>query len=95
MTKEEKRIYDIDAIRERELGKGSPFPPVSVGGQEFTILPSSLWSDAAFTVEQTGDVVAAAKAMLGDSYDGYVAAGGTAALLMLVVAEMQGAEVPE
>lgn len=88
--------YDLDQIRERELGKASPFDPVAIGGKEFTILPPSLWGDAAYEVQHTGDVVAAAKAMLGEEqYEAYRQAGGTAGLLMLFIGEQQGATPPE
>lgn len=88
--------YDLDDIRKRELGKASPFEPVAIGGQEFAILPPSLWGDAAYEVAQSGDVVAAAKAMLGDEqYEAYRKAGGTAGLLMLYIGEAQGATPPE
>lgn len=71
-------------------------PPIEIeaDGQTFTVPPPELWPDVA--IEQaTTDPIAAARALLGDQYDAYRQAGGSAALLFYIVQKESGVPVGE
>lgn len=55
----------------------------------FTIPPPELWPDEAIE-QMDSDPVAASKALLGDRYTEFVAAGGSAALIMAIVGDEVG-----
>lgn len=55
-----------------------------------------LWSDEVLKLGARGDVVGAARALIGDDqFDLLVAAGGNANMLMAIVEDETGATVPE
>lgn len=64
---------------------------ITAGGKTFHIVPPELMTDeqyAAFTSTDDADLVGQARLMI-DDYDGFVAAGGSAVLLGLLIGELQ------
>ena len=89
-------VYDVAAARRELAAEAPPLVELDLDGTVFPVLQTELWGDAAFEVATTGDLVAAARAMMGDSvYESYREAGGTAMDVMRAVAFAQGVEVPE
>jgi|GEM_PF-5228886 len=86
--------YDLQAVIESENKKNPPIE-ITAGKKTFLVPPMILWSDAAFEAAKAEDVVGAAKMVLGKDYDAFTAAGGTAALLFIIVKQSQRASVPE
>jgi hypothetical protein len=82
--------YDLKQVIKDELGKRAPII-IKADDVEITVPPAILWPDEVFIV----DDVAGAKILLGDNYDAFVAAGGTAPLLFSILAEANGADLPE
>lgn len=62
-------------------------------GKTWTIDPPELWPDEAQPVAASGDYVGLAKLVLGgdDEYAAFVAAGGTAAMVGMMIADEHGA----
>jgi hypothetical protein len=94
MAAPKKKVYDLAALVESEVRKQYPIV-FQIGGVEFTIPPPILWPDEVYTLQQTGEIVAAAHGLLGDQYEAFVVAGGSAAKLMAGLDQMTGATVPE
>lgn len=62
-------------------------------GQVFVIPPPELWSDE---VQTSKGIMGNARAFLGDRYEAFVAAGGSAAVVNAIVTEMlRGGDVGE
>lgn len=59
--------------------------------ETFTIDPPHLWPDAALARALVGDTLGVARALLGDRYEAFVAAGGSAAMLDKIIGEQHGA----
>lgn len=59
----------------------------------FTILPPELWPDAA--LDPDADPITGARALLGDRYDDFVAAGGSAAIISAIVTDEHGLSMGE
>lgn len=55
-----------------------------------TIPPPELWPDAAIKAIAENDIPAAVEAALGDDHEAFIAAGGTAALVMSMVGDVFG-----
>lgn len=58
-------------------------------GEVYVIPPPELWSDDVIAAVRT-DEVAAAKVMLGGRYEAFVAAGGSAAMIMAIFKDYAG-----
>lgn len=90
MAKAPSRSYDLAEIIEAERGRNHAIEIIA-GDVTLSIDPPILWPDKVFEVsDQRG-----ARILLGDQYDAFVAAGGTARLLFDIVKRSQGATVPE
>jgi hypothetical protein len=85
------KTYDLAAIIKAEKDGGPAFV-LTLGKKEFPIPPASLWPDDVFRIPD----VDAAAIILGDRYEEYCEAGGTAALLFRVnKMHNGGASLPE
>jgi hypothetical protein len=100
MSEAKGKVYDLAKIIESELGKAKPIH-ITAGEQTFEVPPPVMWPDsvlvAAGKAEQNdpAGVVEMAHGLLGDRYDDWVAAGGTAMLLFTIMREHMGAGIPE
>lgn len=91
MSKAPRKRYDLAKIIASELAKTKPIT-ITAGERTITVKPPVLWPDEVFAV----DDVASAKILMGEDYDAYVDAGGTARLFFgVIVPDWQGATVPE
>lgn len=70
---------------------------VEAGGETFTIPPPPCWPDNFVDLARANDNVGLAKAILGgdEVYARWIAAGGTAALLLGLVQDEMGASMGE
>jgi hypothetical protein len=96
MTNDKAKVYDLDAICKEEAQQ-EPYL-FRVGGKKFSIPAPINWPDSMYEVPITGDIVTAAKDLLGEQYEAFQKAGGTAAKLMKVVKTIeaeQGADAGE
>jgi hypothetical protein len=84
------KTYDLAAIIKAEKD-ANPGLVIKAGVKEFTLPPSPLWPDAVYEVPN----IDGAKILLGDQYDAFCEAGGTAALLFRIYAIHNGASLPE
>lgn len=58
--------------------------------------PPDLWPDEVAEMAQRGENISIAKALLGDDdYEAFIAAGGTAGLIAMLVADAQGVSLGE
>lgn len=65
-------------------------------GTVFRIDPPELWTDEVMRLAQDDDNLAVAALLIGlDSYDDFVAKGGSAALVMAIIADVKGVTVPQ
>lgn len=64
-------------------------------GGEFVVDPSVLWPDEAMALLAANDIVGAARAIIGDRYDAFIAAGGSAAILAAIIEEHAGGTLGE
>lgn len=64
-------------------------------GTVFVVDPPELWSDEVLELSQAGDNFAAARGLLGDQYEAFTAAGGSAATLLGILKEAKGLDVGE
>lgn len=65
-------------------------------GEIYRIDAPEVWSDEIAELAQSEDQVAVARALIGeDRYDAFVAAGGTAMLVMAIVSEAHGIQPGE
>lgn len=88
--------YDIAKARAELEAQSEPLVVLVLGEREFAVKQPELWGDAAYEVAVTGDIVAAARAMLGEEeYAAFHKLGGTAADVMRAVEAAQGANPPE
>jgi hypothetical protein len=98
MTNEIKaKVYDLDAICKAEGDTQEPFL-FRCGGKKFTIPRPIDWPDSVYAVPVTKDIVTAARDLLGDKYEDFLKAGGTANKLMTVLRAIeaeQGADAGE
>ena len=83
-------VYDLAAIIEAEQAKAAPIE-VKAGDRTFSIPNPVLWPDAVFEASD----VEGARILLGDDYDAWCEAGGTARIMFRIVQQAQGASVPE
>lgn len=67
-----------------------PAIEIEADGKTFSILPPQLWTDDIIAVGD--EPIAASKMLLGPQYDDWIAAGGSSAILMHVIAEAQGVD---
>lgn len=89
--------YDLGQIVADELGE-SPRIEFTFEGEDFSIPAVVDWPDEMFEVQTTGDIVGAARAMLGDQYESYHALGGSAQKLMVLIGHVigkNGTSLPE
>lgn len=80
--------FDLaDAVKEIE----SEHQPIIIraGAKTFTAIPPQLWPDEAIELATT-DPVGAARIVMPDGYDDFVAAGGSAAILMHILNKSVG-----
>lgn len=68
---------------------------IETEGGNFTIPPPELWTDEILEVVEKGDAIPSARVLLGDRYDAFVDAGGSAALVMAIVKDAHGGSAPE
>jgi len=70
-------------------------PPIVIkaAGEAFEIAPPQLWSDE--IIENGTDPVTTARLLLGDRYDAFVAAGGSAIVLARILQKEAGVSVGE
>jgi len=90
MAKAPRKSYDLAEVIASELAKAQPVDVIA-GDRTFHIPPPVLWPDKVYEV---GDIEGA-RILLGDDYEAYCAAGGTAKLLSVIIAKSVGATVPE
>lgn len=64
-------------------------------GQVFTIDPPELWPDESGELAKANDIVAVSRALLGDCYDAFIEAGGTATLIMAIIKDEHGLDAGE
>lgn len=88
--------YNLDDYKQK---KRADAIEIEAGdGSVFTIDPPALWHDDLLQKAAGGgtpDPIESGRLLLGDRYDAFVAAGGSAALLNSIVAEEYGVSVPE
>jgi hypothetical protein len=86
------KTYDLAQIIADEKAKLEPLV-ITAGGETFEIpWPPVLWPDE---IAEMG-YIAATMALLGDRYDAFCKAGGTAALLFtVIIPKATGADLPE
>jgi hypothetical protein len=89
-----KQTYDLAKVIEAER-KTAPVIEIVAGEEKFTIDAPTLWPDTAFEAAAQERLVDAARILLGERYDAFVAAGGSAAILFMIVKESQRASLPE
>lgn len=70
---------------------------VNVGnGVTMYVPPPQLWTDTVLSAQREDDLVGAARALVGDDdYTAFVAAGGSAAVLMAIVEDGFDLSLPE
>lgn len=61
----------------------------------FSIDPPELWSDEAAAAAAANDGPGIARALLGDKYDAFIAAGGSGTVIMSIIADEHRAPVGE
>ena len=81
--------YDLKQVIEQEKGKAEGIE-IAVGRKTITVPPPILWPDAAISAFADNDFLTAAQALLGDDYEAFVGAGGTALLLFNILKDHQG-----
>lgn len=88
------KSYDLAAFTENTRKKYPPIPINLTGGKTIYVPPAQLWSDEAI---EYGDKepVKFAQALLGDDYQAFVDAGGSAMLLNAILADFNGADTGE
>lgn len=85
-------VFNADAILDEIAEEGVPF---TLHGERFICPAPSGWPDEAFDAAQNDDPVATVRAILGDDYQRFVAAGGTALTFQRITAKLHGAELGE
>lgn len=91
MTRGHRPPIALGDYKAQKMDEGAT-PVVDENGVTHLIPPPAMWSDAAVDAATAGDVVAASKALLGDDgYTSFVEGGGSAALLMSIIEDEQGA----
>jgi hypothetical protein len=91
MPKAPRKTFDLAAVIASELAKSKPLEIVA-GDKTFTFPPPVLWPDEVFEVNDIDSM----RLLLGDDYEAFVAAGGTAKLFFgVILPEWQGATLPE
>lgn len=64
-------------------------------GSEFVIPPAVLWTEEQIMAARTGDAILQAKALFGDQYDAFCAAGGTPVMVDELIKDEWGLRPPE
>ena len=97
MSKPNKKRYKLSAVVNEIRAEHPDIEIETDDGQVFVVPPAQLWSDEQIKqIQNSGEnALIMARALLGDEYDKFVAAGGTAALLAHIVAESGKAGVGE
>lgn len=92
-----KRVLLGDVIQDQQKKYEDSGIDIDLGdGKVVHVPPPQLWSDAVLDCARAGDIVSAARALIGtDEYDAFAAAGGSAAMLMSIVEEESGLSFPE
>jgi len=85
------KVYDLAKIIDRERSKAAPIV-ISFGKDSVEIDPPVLWPDEVYDLAD----VDSARVLLGDKYEAFCEAGGTAALLFtVIIPEATGATMGE
>ncbi|MFF7588629.1 hypothetical protein ACFZCK_14195 [Kitasatospora purpeofusca] len=90
--------YSLDELRVRQAGTVAADIPFTLGPNTFHIPTPERWPDAVLLAGKDADVVAMGKALLGDQYEPFIAAGGRSLDLPLILdayATEQGATLGE
>lgn len=77
--------YDLKEVIQ-ELKDEHPPIIIHANGKDYRILPAELWPDQSLELGATEPVTAARGLMMDDNYDEFVADGGSAGVLMHIVA---------
>lgn len=64
-------------------------------GQVWRVAPPELWPDDVLSLAERDDSVGAARLLIGERYDEFVKAGGSAMLVMSIVKDEHGISTPE
>lgn len=76
-----------------EIAEKHPSIVIEAGEDVFEVAPPQLWSDE--IIENGTDPVATARLLLGERYDAFVAAGGSAIVLAHILQQEAGVSVGE
>lgn len=87
-----KKSYDLSEFVERKRDQGAV--EIVAGGQTFTIDPPEVWSDEVLILSTT-DPVGAARALMGEQYEPFVAAGGSASRVLAILQDAHGVTLGE
>lgn len=88
------KSYDLAVFTENTRKKHPPIPINLPDGKTIHVPPAQLWSDEAVEAGD-GDPVRFAKEVLGEDYQAYHDAGGTAMILNAILADANGADTGE
>ncbi len=88
------KITDVKCMRVRTSQHTMPLVKIETDAGTFKIPPPDLWADDVMLLSSV-DPIGAARALIGDTYDDFVAAGGSAAVLMSIVNDVHGASTGE
>lgn len=95
MSKRDRRVVNLADFKAKRRDEGA-IDVVAEDGNTYRIDPPELWPDEASERAEAGDLVAAARAVMGaEQYEAWVAAGGTASLVMAIIADEHGVTVGE
>ncbi len=98
MSKPNKKVYRLGQLRQDAAEKSGSTIDFEIDGTEFSIAAPGFFPDAAHKAMQDKSALGLAKALLGDRYDDYAAAGGSAddlGHLLAAWAEDQGTDLPK
>lgn len=78
--------YDLNEVIAELHDEHKPIV-ITAKGRDFRVLPAELWPDDALTLGTVDPVGAARALMMDDDYDDFVAAGGSAGVLMHIISK--------